>query len=131
MPATPPWTTRSARLDIAVRRFYLIANGGPGFAGRAAIADLGEVAFDSVRVLPDTGWQETARDSVNPAIRRWYDYGFASHLLRSKHHVYAVRTAGGKYAKIEIVTYYCGEAEPGCFSIRYAYQGNGTRQLTR
>ena len=115
--------------DIAVRRFYIIANGGPGFPGQAGLADLGAISFDSLRVLPDSAFQVTAKDSVNPAIRRWYDYGFSSHILRSKNHVYAVRTADGKYAKLQVVSYYCGEATPGCFTIRYAYQGNGTRSF--
>jgi hypothetical protein len=113
--------------DLAFRRFYVIANGGPGFAGRGGIADLGKVAFDSVLLVPDTGYVVNDRDSVNTAIRRWYDYGFTSHLLPSKNHVYAIRTADGKYAKMQIVSYYCGEAEPGCLTFKYAYQGDGTR----
>lgn len=115
--------------DIAVRRFYLIANGGPGFAGQGGIADLGRIPFDSVALVPDTGYVATERDSINPAIRRWYDYGYSSHLLRPAGHTYAVRTADGKYAKIEVVSYYCGEAMPGCFSFRYVYQGDGSRAV--
>ena len=116
--------------DLAVRRFYIMANGGARFQGRGGLADLGKVSFDSTATLPDSGYVVTEKDSINPAIRRWYDYGFASHLLRSKEHVYAVRTADGKYAKIQIVTYYCGEAQPGCMTFTYVYQGNGTRTLT-
>lgn len=115
--------------DLAVRRFYVIANGGPGFAGRGGIADLGKAAFDSLTVLPETGYVATSRDSTNTAIRHWYDYGWASHLLRTSGHLYAVRTADGKYAKLAIVTYYCGGAQPGCLTFRYAYQGNGGRDF--
>ena len=117
--------------DLAVRRFYVIANGGTGFAGKGGIADVGKVAFDSVIVLPATGYQPTERDSINTAIRHWYDYGWASHLLRSGGHVYAVRTADGKYAKIAIESYYCGEAQPGCLTFRYAYQGDGSARIVR
>ncbi len=115
--------------DLAFRRFYIIANGGRGFGGHGGIIDLGKVNFDSVTSVPDTGYVETDKDSVNTAIRRWYDYGFTSHLLPTKHHVYAVRTADGKYAKIQILTYYCDQAEPGCMTIRYEYQGNGTSKF--
>jgi hypothetical protein len=115
--------------DLAMRRFYVIVNGGPGFAGGGGVQDLGAVAFDSVAVLPDTGYRASEADSSNPALRRWYDYGWSSHLLRSKSHVYAVRTADGKYAKIAIVSYYCGEARPGCFTFRYVYQGQGSRDV--
>ena len=116
--------------DLAVRRFTIIANGGSGFAGQGGIADLGMVPCDSVHAAPADGYQATAADSANPAIRRWYDYSWTSHLLTPKGKVYAVRTADGKYAKLEIVSYYCGAARPGCLSLRYAYQGDGTRRLT-
>ena len=43
---------------------------------------------------------------------------------------YAVRTADGRYAKFSIVGYYCGEVRSGCFTIRYAYQGDGSRRLS-
>jgi hypothetical protein len=115
--------------DLAIRRFHVIANGGPGFAGRGGIADLGRVPFASVTTLPDTGYVPTAADSTHPAIRRWYRYGFSSHLLRPKGHVYAVRTADGRYAKLEIVSYYCGEARAGCLTFRYSYQGDGSRRV--
>ena len=115
--------------DLAVRRFYVIANGGPGFAGQGGIRDLGKLALDSVGEVPEGGYEPTGRDSVNGAIRHWYDYSWTSHLLRTGGHAYAVRTADGKYARIAIVSYYCGEARPGCLTLRYAYQGDGSRRL--
>lgn len=117
--------------DLAFQRFRIIANGGTGFAGRGAIADLGAVPFDSVLAVPETGWVETlARsDSTNPAIARWYAYGWTSHLLRPKPHVFAVRTADGKYAKLRIVNYYCPGATPGCVTFEYVYRGDGGRSL--
>jgi hypothetical protein len=117
--------------DLAVRRFYVIANGGAGFAGRGGIRDLGKGSLDSVAVVPDSGYEPTLRDSTNGAIRHWYDYSWTSHLLRTGGHAYAVRTADGKYAKLAIVSYYCGEAKPGCLTLRYAYQGDGTRRVRR
>lgn len=115
--------------DLAMKRFEIIVNGGPAFAGRGGIADLGVVPFDSVAGLPDTGYVTTAPDSTNAVIRRWYKYGYTTHLLQPKGHVYAVRTADGKYAKVEIVSYYCGEVQGGCFTLRYVYQGDGSRNV--
>lgn len=117
--------------DLAVRRFHVIVNGGPGFSGLGGLADLGVLPFDSVRVLPDTGYTLTEADSIHAVGRRWYDYGYSSHLLQPKGNVYAIRTADGKYAKLEVVSYYCGEALSGCLTFRYVYQGNGTRMLNR
>ncbi|MBI1723464.1 MAG: HmuY family protein [Gemmatimonadetes bacterium] len=117
--------------DLAVRRFHVIPNGGPGFAGRGGIVDLGPLPFDSVVTLPDTGYVATQADSSSAGIGKWYRYGWTSHLLTPKGHVYGVRTADGRYAKLEIVSYYCGGVQGGCLSIRYVYQGDGTRRVAR
>lgn len=118
--------------DLAFRRFRIIANGGDRFAGRGGALDLGAVPLDSVRVLPATGYvgTEVRPDSVNPALERWYDYSFFSHLLSPRSRSYAIRTADGRYAAMEILGYYCPGARPGCMTIRYLYQGAGGRELT-
>jgi hypothetical protein len=115
--------------DLAFRRHDVIVNGGPGFAGKGGAIALEGVAFDSLAEVPETGYlpNEAGRDSANPALERWYDYGFTSHLLEPKPRVYAIRTADGRYAKLEIVSYYCPEAVSGCLTFRYAYQGSGAR----
>jgi hypothetical protein len=114
--------------DLAFRRYQILANGGPQYAGRGGIADLGTVAFDDVRAVPETGYQPNERtpDPRNPAIASWYRYGFFSHVLSPKPHVWAVRTADGRYAKIQLLSYYCARAEPGCLTFRYVYQGDGS-----
>lgn len=123
-PAGPtPW-------DIAFRRFHVMVNGGEGFAGRGAVADLGPVDFHAVAMAPDTGWVDrAARDSTNEAIARWYDYGFASHLLTPKRRVYALRTADGRHALLRFLSYYCEGGHPGCITFEYLYQGDGTRRF--
>jgi hypothetical protein len=117
--------------DLGLRRFNVIANGGPGFPGEGGAIDLGEVDFQSVGQLPANGYQGNApgRDSANTALRRWYDYGFSSHLLTPKPRVYAIRTADGRYAKLEFLSYYCPGALPGCVTFRYVYDGRGGRDL--
>lgn len=117
--------------DVAFRRFNIRVNGGDGFAGRAAVVDLGNVAFPAVTAAPDTGWvtSSAATDSTNPAIDRWYDYGFTSHLLTPKPRVYAIRTADGRYAKLRFLSYYCPGAKPGCVTFEYVYQGDGSKRF--
>jgi HmuY protein len=111
--------------DLAFRRYQIIAGGG-------GILDLGEVSFADVKTVPETGYQANDRgpDPRNPAIASWYRYGFFSHVLSPKPHVWAVRTADGRYAKIEILSYYCPGSRPGCLTFRYVYQGNGSRDVT-
>ncbi len=117
--------------DLAFRRFTILANGGPGLSGEGGILDLGEVALDSVTHVP-TGDYETNQanaEMANPAIARWYTYSWTSHILKAKPHVYAVRTADGRYAIFEILSYYCPGATAGCVTIRYVYQGGGGPDL--
>lgn len=107
--------------DLALRRFHIMANGGPGFAGTAAIADLGPVRLEAAAVPPDTAFRTTdaASDSTNAAIDRWYRYGFASHLLTPLDRTYVVRTTSGRYFALRVAGYYCPGAQPGCLTIRY------------
>jgi hypothetical protein len=114
--------------DLAFRRYQIIANGGRGFTGRAGIRDLGPVAFANVHTVPADGYTETeaSPDPRNPAIAGWYTYGFFSHVLDPKPHVWAVRTADGRYAKLEILGYYCPGSQPGCLTFRYVFQGDGS-----
>ena len=111
--------------DIAFRRFHLITAPGGG------IVDLGPVPFDSVQELPAGGYlpNTNASDTTNPGVGKWYGYSMLSHLLTSKHHIYGLHTAGGRYAKLELLAYYCKEVGTACLTFRYAYQGDGTRRV--
>ncbi len=113
--------------DLAFRRYAIIAGAGSG------ILDLGEVRFDDVRTVPTEGYHgnEGAGDPRNPAIAGWYHYGFFSHVLSPKPRVWAVRTADGRYAKLEIVGYYCPGSHPGCLTFRYVFQGDGSTSVAR
>jgi len=117
----------SGSWDIAFRSFHVITAPGGG------VVDLGPVPFDAVRELPDTGYRANASgpDTTNPGVGKWYAYSMLSHLLTSQHHVYGVRTAAGRYAKLELLAYYCKEAGTACVTFRYAYQGDGTRRVAR
>ncbi len=114
--------------DLAFRRNRIIVNGGGGFPGRAGVIDLGELPFDRVETAPPRGYKGTiaGRDSVQPALEEWYDYGFTSHVLEPRPRVYAIRTADGRYAKLQVVSYYCPGARGGCMTFRYVYQGDGS-----
>ena len=117
----------SGSWDIAFRRTHVMAAVGTG------IADLGAVPFDSVSDLPEAGYlvARAAGDTSHPAVGKWYDYSYLTHLLRSKGHVYAVRTGAGRYAKFEILNYYCAVVGTACVTFRYAYQGDGSRVVRR
>jgi hypothetical protein len=127
--------------DLAFQRHKILANGGAtNPKGRGAILNLGEAAFDEVIEVPADGYIEDTIASITPdtittenlAIKAWYQYNFLTHLLHPKPNVYAIRTADGKYAKMRIVSYYCGGGQAsGCFTIEYVYQGDGSRRFVQ
>src|SRR6266699_899773 len=104
---------RSARMPTAPTRSMR----------RAAMSGAGgeTAAFDSVTELPADGYVPTSfsADTANAGLGKWYEYSMWSHLLTSKHHVYAIRTAAGERAKLEILAYYCREVGAACYTIRY------------
>ena len=81
--------------------------------------------------VPDAGYQATEGDAEprNPALAAWYSYSYFSHVLTPKPRVWAVRSADGRYAKVEFISYYCPNLQPGCVTFRYVYQGDGSRQF--
>ena len=113
--------------DLAFRRYAIITSQAGG------ALDLGERRFDEVRAVPADGYIATERagEPRNPAIASWYQYGFFSHVLSPKPHVWALRTSDGRYAKLEMVGYYCADARPGCPTFRYVYQGDGSTNVAR
>jgi hypothetical protein len=119
--------------DLGFRRYEIIANGGPEFVGSGGIADLGKVVFGAVTTVPSEGYRVTegGANPRNPAIAGWYSYGYLSHMLSPRRRVWAVRTANGAYAKLEIISYYCLRSQPGCVTFRYVYQGDGSRNVAR
>lgn len=119
--------------DLAARRYRLIVNGGEEFGGRAGVVDLGRVPFDSVRRVPAAGYRGTRRaeggEPEHPVLDAWYSYDFFSHMLLTRGRVYALRTAEGHYAKMEVLSYYCPGPQPGCLTLRYSYRGDGSRRV--
>ena len=88
-----------------------------------AIADAGATAFDVLARPPESGYiaNRLATDTTNDAIQRWYSYVMLSHLLVPKGHLYVVRTREGRFAKLELLSYYCPGLHAGCLTFRYAF----------
>ena len=113
--------------DLAFQRFTILANGGPGYEGQGGILDLGITSLDSLTSVPTNGYvgNTPGREVSNAATAQWYEYSWTSHLLSPKLNLFAVRTADGRHAVFQILSYYCPSAQAGCTTIRYRYQGAG------
>ncbi|MGH7468115.1 MAG: HmuY family protein [Longimicrobiales bacterium] len=101
--------------DLAVRRFHIATNGGPGLAGSGAAGVV--AAMDQPPAL-----QQTSADTTKSGFGKWYDYGFTSHLLTPKPLTYSVLAADGSRYTVRILSYYCPGAQPGCITIEYSPQ---------
>ena len=104
----------TAGWDIAFRRHAIITSGGALDLGSA-------VAYDDVRRASAGPYTATiaGSDTVNAVLDRWYRYRLLTHLLEPNGHVYAIRTREGRYAKLDILSYYCPGPRAGCLTIRY------------
>jgi hypothetical protein len=104
----------TAGWDLAFRRHTFIAAAG--------VRDVGAVPWDSVTRAPPGPYAGTPRASAaaDPALRRWYRYRMLTHVLESRRSVFVVRTAEGRYAKVQILSYYCPGPRAGCPTVRYS-----------
>jgi hypothetical protein len=110
--------------DLAFRRFEVRVNGGAGSGAGAGVIDLGEVPLDTVRTVPESGYvgmTASGRDTTHALLDGWYSYSFTTHVLRPEPRTFAVRTATGRHAALEFVSYYCPGAQPGCVTMRYRF----------
>ncbi len=125
----------SLEWDLAFRRGKVISNGGASSRlGKAGLIDLGGIDFESVAEVPVGDYIEDASaktETENPVLLKWYNYNYLSHKLTAKKNIYAVRTANGKYAKFQFLSFYCENKEAGCVKIRYVYQDNGSNSFLK
>jgi len=127
--------TSSLEWDLAFRRGKVISNGGASTRlGEAGLLDLGEVEFDTVAEVPMENYVQdiaASTETENPVLLKWYNYNYFTHKLTAKKNIYALRTANGKFAKFQFLSFYCDNKEAGCVKIRYVYQDNGSSSFVR
>lgn len=136
----------STKWDIAFSSTKILINGGtsgPGIGGAFVYVGL----FDALKSIPaDSNF---ATDNANAAAfaiplgsgKAWYTYdGLTTLVSPIAGRVLVIRTATGKFAKIEIISYYKGGVtlpasasvndklfKQRYYTFRYAYQPNGSK----
>ncbi len=125
----------SLEWDLAFRRGKIISNGGAtNKFGKAGLIDLGEVSFDAVESVPLKDFipdKSTRTQTENPVLVQWYKYNYITHKLTARKNVYVMRTSDGKFAKIQFLSFYCADKQPGCIQMKYAYQDEGTKSFLK
>lgn len=129
----------TTRWDFGVNLATIILNSnasGPGQAG--VIVRAGN--YESATSAPtegyayDTTFMKLAINSNPFSPGAWYDYVPATHAFSPKAGLYFIlKTADGKYAKLEILEVKYADYEPGAmypknliYKFRYTYQSNGS-----
>ena len=115
----------SADWDLAFRRTDLLTNSGDtNPQGQGGAVDLQQIPFSDA-VPPDGGYLTDAthedRGLENPALHKWYNYDWTAHIITSKEHTYALRTATGEPVLLTFVSYYCDDGSSGCITFRFAW----------
>jgi hypothetical protein len=136
----------SAKWDIAFRGTTILVNSGssgPGSGGAFVFTG----SFDNLPAVPA---DSVFRTDNAPAYaitvgsgKGWYSYNGPANLITPlPGRVLVIRTASGKYAKLEITNYYKGGITPAStdgdniklskqryFAFRFTYQPNGTKNF--
>jgi hypothetical protein len=136
--ATTKWDLAFSGTTIRVNN----TTGGPGNGG--AFVYVG--TFDALNAVPVDSVFRADNHPVSYAIPKgsgkgWYNYDGANNLLTPvPGRVLVIKTASGKYAKVEILNYYKGGVTPDAtasdadklskqryYTFRYIYQSDGTK----
>lgn len=138
----------TTKWDIGFRGTTIILNGGISGPGQAA----GQIVtgiFDELTEAPEAGYvSDTANEKAILGSNGWYNYtgttSVPNHaILPIAGKILALRTSDGKYAKVEIISYYQGAPDTSTpafadtatrpasryYSFRFIYQPDGTRNF--
>ncbi len=135
----------TTKWDIGFRGTTIITNSGTSGLGNGGatifvgnFTDLKQLSADSVFRIDNA---PTAYAIKTGSGNGWYSYSGATQLISAiPGRVLVIRTATGKYAKVEILNYYKGGVTPNAtasdadklnkqryYTFRYVYQPNGSK----
>lgn len=128
--------------DIGFRTTSIIVNSGSSGMGKAEGMILSNTKFEDLVSAPDTGYaiDENPYFAIPQGSGNgWYTYNNTQHfILPAAGKVLVFKTCNGKYAKMQIGSYY-KDAPPQpkkedptgrYYTFRYVYQPNGTKKFT-
>lgn len=133
--------------DIAFNRYNVRTNSGLSGSGQGGAYDAGEVDFSSVLEANESGY--TVDDTIqivetftgqgvtfmtstgNDIFKECVEmvHGNQGPSYETSDHIYVIKTANGKYAKVWIKGYYSEGGESGFINMKYSYQAGEGREL--
>lgn len=137
--------SNSKKWDIGLRGTTIITNAGSSGPGSGG-AFVFKGTFDELKTISADSIFRTDNGPTSYAIptgsnKGWYVLDFVTNILSPiPGRVMVIRTANGKYAKVEILNYYKGGVNPAAnasdaeksakqrfYTFRFTYQSNGTK----
>jgi hypothetical protein len=120
----------STAWDIASDFVTIFTNGGTSGPGQGAVVLLTSTEFDSVAVAPQNGYASDDSTATPDPVRAlgdsWYTYNVNTHSLTvNPGYIYVLRTAEGKYAKLEFVAADFSGMTGGVAVVRLEYLDSG------
>jgi hypothetical protein len=141
----PNTDSATTKWDVAFVSTKILINGGTSGTGMGG-AFVYTGLFDDLKTIPGDSVFKTDNAPASYAItygsgKGWYTYDQATSLVTPlAGRVLVIRTASGKYAKIEIINYYKGGvtlpvtasdadklSKQRYYTFRYIFQPNGTK----
>ncbi|AYL96129.1 HmuY family protein [Mucilaginibacter celer] len=134
-------TASATKWDLKFKSTSIFVNGGTSGTGTAQ-AQVVSSTFETLTAAPTADYKTDATGA--PAIAGWYTYTAETApqhaILTVPGKILVIKTADGKYAKVEMISYYKGNpntttatfadlaTRPASryYTFRYAYQGDGT-----
>jgi hypothetical protein len=137
--------SNSKKWDIGLRGSTIITNAGTSGPGSGG-AFVFKGTFDELKTIPTDSTFRVDNGPTSYAIttgsnKGWYVLDFVTNLLTPiPGRVLVIKTANGKYAKVEILNYYKGGVTPAAnatdaeksskqrfYTFRFTYQSNGSK----
>ena len=129
----------STKWDIGFRGTTIMLNGGTSGPGQAGVI-IKDGLFDDFKEITETTFLQDAKPAfaiTASSGKGWYNYNATTNIISPiPGKVFLVKTADGKFAKFEVVSYYkdapavIEQTTPArYYTIRYIYQPDGSKKL--
>ena len=133
--------------DIAFNRYNIRTNSGLSGKGKGGALDTEKINLSEVSAVPagdfttDEKGKITSRftgsgveeveSTYNMLLKNAIKFQGPPPTYTPNNHVYIVKTADGKYAKVQFLSFYSKRGEAGYMSFRYVYQPDGSTTFTK
>jgi HmuY protein len=130
----------TTKWDLAFRGTTILTNGGTSGTGQGGASILSGI-FDEVKTIPASSTfnqdSKTVLAIPTGSGKGWYNYDAPTNIISPiAGKVFLIKTADGKYAKMEILSYYrnapatpTSSSQSRYYTFRYVYQPDGTMKF--